>query len=111
MTDLQAAVGLVQLDRLDGVVARRRAIAAGYAKAIDETAGAAAGRRPAMGDHAISSPAGSRSDRTTAGTATELLDRLADADISARRGIMAAHRQPAYDGRDTGTLPCRTPST
>lgn len=33
--------------------------------------------------------------------------RLAAADISARRGIMAAHRQPAYRGRDVGkaTLP------
>jgi dTDP-4-amino-4,6-dideoxygalactose transaminase len=32
----------------------------------------------------------------------ELLGRLADAGISARRGIMAAHRQPAYRWRDTG---------
>ena len=32
----------------------------------------------------------------------ELLARLADAGISARRGIMASHRQPAYaaDARD-----------
>ena len=31
-----------------------------------------------------------------------LLVILAEADISARRGIMAAHRQPAYADRDTG---------
>jgi dTDP-4-amino-4,6-dideoxygalactose transaminase len=30
---------------------------------------------------------------------------LAAAGISARRGIMAAHRQPAYAGRDTGGVP------
>jgi dTDP-4-amino-4,6-dideoxygalactose transaminase len=28
---------------------------------------------------------------------------LAEAGVSARRGIMAAHRQPAYADRDTGT--------
>ena len=28
---------------------------------------------------------------------------MADAEISARRGIMAAHRQPAYADRDTGS--------
>jgi dTDP-4-amino-4,6-dideoxygalactose transaminase len=37
------------------------------------------------------------------GTTREgLLARLAEAGISARRGIMAAHRQPAYRWRDTG---------
>jgi dTDP-4-amino-4,6-dideoxygalactose transaminase len=36
-----------------------------------------------------------------------LLSRLADAGISARRGIMAAHRQPAYRGRDNGNAGLR----
>ena len=31
-----------------------------------------------------------------------VLQALADADISARRGIMAAHRQPAHRDRDPG---------
>jgi len=31
------------------------------------------------------------------------LEEFADAGISARPGIMAAHRQPAYRDRDTGT--------
>ena len=35
---------------------------------------------------------------------------LAEADISARRGIMAAHRQPAYAELVTGTARCRSPS-
>lgn len=30
------------------------------------------------------------------------MTRLAEDGISARRGIMAAHRQPAYAGKDTG---------
>ena len=49
MTDLQAAVGLVQLDRLDGVVQRRREIAAGYAKAVDRAAGLRLVADPAWG--------------------------------------------------------------
>jgi len=35
----------------------------------------------------------------------QLLAHLADADVSARRGIMAAHRQPAYSGADHVPLP------
>ena len=46
MTDLQAAVGLVQLGRLPEVVARRRELAAAYAKAIAEIAGLRARRGP-----------------------------------------------------------------
>ena len=39
MTDLQAAVGLVQLERLPGVVERRRELAASYAKAVADIPG------------------------------------------------------------------------
>jgi len=35
----------------------------------------------------------------------ELLEHLAAAEISARRGIMAAHRQPAYREADHAPLP------
>jgi dTDP-4-amino-4,6-dideoxygalactose transaminase len=101
MTDLQAAVGLVQLRRLPEVVERRRTIAASYAKAIDDIEGLRAVADPAWGTSNFQSfwvevlddyP----TDREG------LLERLAHADISARRGIMAAHQQPAYAGRDTG---------
>ena len=103
MTDLQAAVGLVQLGRLPEVVRRRRELAAGYAKAIAEIAGLRAVTDPAWGTGNYQSywvevlpefPL----DREG------LLAHLAEADISSRRGIMAAHRQPAYAGRDTGSV-------
>jgi dTDP-4-amino-4,6-dideoxygalactose transaminase len=102
MTDLQAAVGIVQLGRLPEVVARRRQLAAGYGKAIADIEGLRPVSDPAWGTSNFQSywvevePAYPL-DRE------ELLARLAAADISARRGIMAAHRQPAYVGRDTGT--------
>jgi len=104
MTDLQAAVGLVQLDRLDGVVARRREIAAGYAKAIGELSGLRMVADPAWGTTNFQScwvEVGPDYGRDRDG----LLVALAEADISARRGIMAAHRQPAYAGRDHGAVP------
>jgi dTDP-4-amino-4,6-dideoxygalactose transaminase len=104
MTDLQAAVGLVQLDRLDGVVARRREIAAGYAKAISELRGLRIVADPAWGTTNFQScwvEVGPEYGTDRDG----LLIALAEADISARRGIMAAHRQPAYAGGDHGTVP------
>ncbi|OJV83393.1 MAG: glutamine--scyllo-inositol aminotransferase [Cellulomonas sp. 73-92] len=97
MTDLQAAVGLVQLGRLPEVVARRREIAATYAKHIGEIPGLRAVADPAWGTCNFQS-------FWVEVTSAYPLDRdgllacLAAADISARRGIMAAHRQPAYAG-------------
>lgn len=101
MTDLQAAVGIVQLGRLPEVVQRRRDIAARYVAGL-------AGLR---GLRLVSDPPYGTSNFQSlwvevlpgfATTREGLLARLAAAGISARRGIMAAHRQPAYRWRDTG---------
>ncbi|SDK96807.1 dTDP-4-amino-4,6-dideoxygalactose transaminase [Nocardioides sp. YR527] len=101
MTDLQAAVGLVQLSRLPEVVTRRRELAAGYAKAVAEIDGLRAVSDPSWGTCNFQSfwvevvSTGSTTGRY--GMDREgLLSALAEAGISARRGIMAAHRQPAY---------------
>lgn len=104
MTDLQAAVGLVQLGRLPEVVARRRAIAAGYTKQIAEIPGLRPVRDPAWGTCNFQSfwvEVGPDFPLDRDG----LLAHLAAADISARRGIMSSHRQPAYAGGDHGGLP------
>lgn len=101
MTDLQAAVGLVQLDRLTEVVDRRRQLAKRYAAAIDGIPGLRAVADPEWGTSNFQS------------FWVEVLDdypldreglmvALAEADISARRGIMSAHRQPAYADGDHG---------
>jgi dTDP-4-amino-4,6-dideoxygalactose transaminase len=102
MTDLQAAVGIVQLGRLPEVVRRRRELADAYTKAIAEVDGLRAVKDPPWGTCNFQSfwvevLPGFPLDRDG------LLLALARADISARRGIMAAHRQPAYAGRDTGS--------
>jgi dTDP-4-amino-4,6-dideoxygalactose transaminase len=97
MTDLQAAVGLIQLRKLPEVVARRRQLAEVYTKHIDEVAGLRAVADPPWGTSnfqsfwiEVSEPYPLSRD--------ELLAHLAARDISARRGIMTSHRQPAHAG-------------
>jgi len=95
MTDLQAAVGLVQLGRLPEVVTRRRELAARYQAAIGEIVGLRAVQDPAHGSGNYQSFWVEVLPEYGA-TRDGLLEALALAGISARRGIMAAHRQPPY---------------
>ncbi|WP_310529146.1 DegT/DnrJ/EryC1/StrS family aminotransferase [Nocardioides sp.] len=104
MTDLQAAIGLVQLRRLPELVARRRQLAKTYATVIDDLPGLRIVADPEWGttnfqscwievgpDHPV--------DRDG------VLAHLAEAGISARRGIMAAHQHAAHSHRAGGPLP------
>jgi dTDP-4-amino-4,6-dideoxygalactose transaminase len=95
MTDLQAAVGLVQLARLPEIVERRRAGANRYQQAIDEIAGLRAVADPEFGTANFQSFWVEVTDAYPTDR-DGLLEALADAGISARRGIMASHRQPPY---------------
>jgi dTDP-4-amino-4,6-dideoxygalactose transaminase len=95
MTDLQAAVGIVQLGKLDAIIARRRELAARYQESLAGVAGLRAVTDPAYGTCNYQSfwvEVGPEYPLDREG----LLARLADAGVSARRGIMAAHRQPPY---------------
>ena len=98
MTDLQAAVGLVQLGRLPEMVVRRREIAQRYQDAIADISGVRAVTDPEFGKANFQSfwvevEEGYPTDRDG------LLNALARSGVSARRGIMAAHRQPPYCDR------------
>lgn len=95
MTDIQAAIGLVQLRKLPLMVARRREIVARYASELSRIPGL----RPVV------DPEYGQSNFQTYWVELEedfpldreqLMSALADADVSARRGVMAAHRQPAH---------------
>ena len=101
MTDMQAAVGLVQLGRLPAIVRRRREIVAAYTAELADIPGLRPVADPPWGTSNFQSfwvevlpefPV----------SRDELLAALAADDISGRRGIMASHRQPAYADRDTG---------
>lgn len=104
MTDLQAAIGLVQLARLPEMVRRRREVAAAYTQAFADVPGLRCVTDPPHGTSNF------QSFWVEVGvdfplSRDELLAHLADREISARRGIMAAHRQPAYAGHPHGPLP------
>jgi dTDP-4-amino-4,6-dideoxygalactose transaminase len=97
MTDLQAAMGLVQLGKLPEMVRRRRALAHEYRDVLSSVPGLRCVVDPEHGTSNFQSfwvevLPGFPLDRE------ELLEWLAADGISARRGIMAAHRQEAYAG-------------
>lgn len=104
MTDLQAALGLVQLGRLPEMVARRQALAAAYTEGLAEVVGLRPVRDPAYGTSNFQSfwvQVGAEYPLDREG----LMAHLASRDISGRRGIMAAHRQPAYAAHPHAPLP------
>jgi dTDP-4-amino-4,6-dideoxygalactose transaminase len=104
MTDVQAAIGLVQLAKLDAMVARRRELAARYHELLSDVDGLSPVRDPAYGTTNYQSfwvLLGGEFGRAR----DEVLAELATAGISARRGIMAAHLEPAYAGAAPVDLP------
>ncbi|WP_354642061.1 DegT/DnrJ/EryC1/StrS family aminotransferase [Kitasatospora camelliae] len=102
MTDIQAAVGLVQLRKLPELVARRRLLAERYRTLLgDLAAGLVADPAHGTGNFQacwVLLPEGAP-DRT------EVLTRMAAAGVSARRGIMAAHLEAPYKGTARVPLP------
>ena len=106
MTDIQAAIGLVQLGKLERMITRRRALAQRYQELLADIPGLVTIRDPEYGMTNYQSfwvllPPDFPLSRD------ELLTELANAGISARRGIMAAHLEPAY----AGWLPAPLPAT
>lgn len=103
MTDLQAAIGLCQLMRLPAMVERRRRIAGIYTGALSGLEGLRFVSDPPYGTTNFQAlwvevlPA-------FPATRESLVERLADAGVTARRGAYAAHRQPAYRWRDIGNI-------
>jgi dTDP-4-amino-4,6-dideoxygalactose transaminase len=104
MTDIQAAVGLVQLRKLDEMVRRRRELAHRYQAMLSEVSGLRTVRDPAWGESNFQS-FWIELDREYPLTRNGLLSALAVEGVSARAGIMAAHRQPAYADHPRVDLP------
>jgi dTDP-4-amino-4,6-dideoxygalactose transaminase len=104
MTDVQAAIGLVQLRKLDQLVARRRGLAQRYQTLLAGIPGLRTVADPAYGTTNYQSFWVLLSDGFPI-SRDELLLRLAEAGVSARRGIMAAHLEPAYVDYPAPPLP------
>ena len=95
MTDIQAAVGIEQLKRLDDIVIERRKLAARYEKLLKgipniELPHEESFLRSNWQSYPIKLLGGSSLSQT------DLMQRLLDKGISTRRGIMNAHQEPAY---------------
>lgn len=95
LTDLQAAVGIEQMRRLDGLLERRRALARRYDRILRDVASIETPHVPEYADpnyqsYAVRLRPGARISRDA------LMQQLLDAGIASRRGIMTAHRERAY---------------
>jgi dTDP-4-amino-4,6-dideoxygalactose transaminase len=93
MTDIQAAIGRAQLKRLDRIIERRRALARRYRKLLAEVPGLRLPKEPAWAktnwqSYCVTLPESCDQRK--------VMRALLDAGVSTRRGIMCAHREPAY---------------
>jgi perosamine synthetase len=105
MTDMQAAVGLVQLRRVDGFIERRRDLAKRYSQGLERLGWLIPPSEPQGSRHNFQSYM-ARLAKDAPVSRDELMQRLLDRRISTRRGIMATHREPPYrDQRWDRTLP------
>jgi perosamine synthetase len=97
ITDIQAAIGLAQLDRLDDLLARRHAVAQRYQRALNrhpmfEPPHVPTGLAPNWQSYQIALRPGAQMTRNA------IMDRLYAMGIPTRRGVMASHLEPAYSG-------------
>ena len=93
LTDLQAAVGRVQLQRLPEIVERRRELADRYAALLSSIPGLALPAEPAWArtnwqSYCVRLPEHCDQRR--------VMERLLADGIASKRGVMCTHRSPAY---------------
>ena len=93
LTDLQAAIGQVQLERLPEMLARRRRLAERYSELLEEHHEIQLPTQPEWArsnwqSYCVRLP--ERADQR------EVMQRLLDRGVATRRGIMCAHREGAY---------------
>jgi dTDP-4-amino-4,6-dideoxygalactose transaminase len=100
LTDIQAAVGREQLQKLPEVLRRRRKLAERYHRKLREVQGVGAPVEPSWArgnwqSYCIRLPQG-RDQRA-------VMQRMLDRNVATRRAVMCAHREPAYG---LGTWSC-----
>jgi len=95
MTDIQAAVGIKQLERLDWIIEERRKIAHRYLNALKDIPGI---RLPKENIDSYSNFQSFSIYLTPECkiSRNDLMQKLLDMGISTRRGIMCSHRESAY---------------
>jgi perosamine synthetase len=98
ITDIQAAIGLCQLDRLEAMLDARKEIAARYDRAFAQMPelqlrAAPAGLESNWQSYMLMLKDSARVARN------ELMDRLHELGVPTRRGVMASHLEAPYAGQ------------
>jgi dTDP-4-amino-4,6-dideoxygalactose transaminase len=93
LTDIQAAIGRAQLERLPGLIAERRRLAARYAELLADVPGVRipmepSGARSNWQSYCVGLPEGCDQQQA--------MQALLDRDVACRRGVMCSHLEPAY---------------
>lgn len=93
MTDLQAALGRVQLTRLESIVTERRALAARYGALLARIPGLSLPQEPPWArsnwqSYTVGLPAGAGRER--------VMQALLEAGVATRRAVMACHLEAPY---------------
>ena len=106
LTDLQAAIGRVQLERLPAMVARRRTVAQRYHEWLGAIPDLQLPCEPAWArsnwqSYCVRLPIGADQMR--------VMQSMLDDGIATRRGVMCAHREPAYRHEPWRAAPTEEP--
>jgi len=101
LTDIQAAIGREQLKRLPEAILQRRKMAARYRELLAGIPGLILPAEPAWAQTNWQSYCVRLPENTNQ---RAVMQSMLDEGIATRRGIMCAHREPAY--RDPGTWRC-----
>jgi dTDP-4-amino-4,6-dideoxygalactose transaminase len=104
LTDIQAAIGREQLKRLPEAIAERRQMAARYGQLLADIPGLVLPAEPEWArtnwqSYCVRLPEGT--------SQREVMQKMLDEGVATRRGIMCAHREPAY--ADPATWRCAQP--
>jgi perosamine synthetase len=111
MTDIQAAIGLEQLKKLDDVLARRKRLAERYNTLLADMPGVTTPYAPEHAPHTYQSYC-VWLDPERAAPRAEVMERMLAVGVATRRGVMAIHEEPYYASRlGRGSLPVTEAAT
>ena len=104
MTDIQGAIGVEQMKRLEGIVARRRELATRYTRALRSHAWLRPPYVPDETEPNFQSYAAHLAPEAPL-SRDDLMQRLLEQGIATRRGVMLAHTEPACADLPVQRLP------